>query len=76
MALGYVNPSKDYAVTINPRKFTYDNAWADGLFIGQMVWGLIDLNLTEKERENQLNNIAGIGRIVPIVIWFDPDYEN
>lgn len=76
MTLGYVNPSKDYAVTINPRKFTYDNAWADGLFIGQMVWGLIDLNLTEKERENQLNNIAGIGRIVPIVIWFDPDYEN
>ena len=76
MPLGYVNPASDYAVTINPRKFIYNNAWADGLFIGQIVWGIIDPAKTEKERENEVNGISGAGKIVPIVIWFDPNYEN
>ena len=82
MPLGYVNPDRGYGVTINPRKFTYDGAWADGLFIGQIVWGIIDPVAStgevkdEKTIETEVNGIGGAGRIFPIVIWFDPDYEN
>ena len=82
MALGYVNPAQNYGVTINPRKFYYDNAWADGLFIGQMVWKIVDplkddgSAKTEKNREDEVNDVKGAGQIFPLVIWFDPDYEN
>lgn len=77
MPLGYVNPAKDFGVTINPRKFTYDGAWANGLFIGQMTWMLNDGEMTEKELEDKVSGVvAGPGRISPIVIWFDPNFEN
>ena len=80
MALGYVNPMQDYGVTINPRKFTKDNAWADGLFLGQMTWTIATADMTEAEIEQDalpgVSGVTGTGRIFPIVIWFDPDYEN
>ena len=77
MALGYVNPSSDYGVTINPRKFTYDNSWADGLLHAQMTWMINeDYSLTEKQIEDNVSGVTGTGRIFPLVIWFDPDYEN
>lgn len=80
MALGYVNPTQDYGVTINPRKFTKDNAWADGLFLGQMTWTIATADMTEAEIEQDalpgVSGVTGTGRIFPIVIWFDPDYEN
>lgn len=83
MPLGYVNPDRDYGVTINPRKFTRDNAWADGLFIGQIIWQVMDpvkedgSNKNERELETEINNVPyGPGRTQPLVIWFDPDYEN
>ncbi|MBO8448664.1 MAG: DUF4958 family protein [Bacteroidetes bacterium] len=77
MALGYINPARDYGVTINPRKFIKDNAWADGLLLGQMTWTIMeDPNATEEQIETAVSGASGEYRILPFVIWFDPDYEN
>lgn len=72
-ALCYINPEIGYGVTVNARKFVYDNSYADGLFFGQMTWIIADEGASESTIEDKINNG---NQVFPLVIWFDPDYEN
>ena len=73
MALGYTDPS-DYSVVINPGRFVYDNAYADGFMIGQMSW--ITDGASYDNASALETAISGGTRQYLLAIWFDTDFVN
>lgn len=70
-ALGYVDPNKGWAVTINPNKWhgdpTYENGeqFANGIMTGQMTY----------ETSGNSADLGGTSkRAFPLIIWFDENF--
>ncbi|MEG2514979.1 MAG: DUF4958 family protein, partial [Bacteroidaceae bacterium] len=66
LALGYVDPTDNYKVNINPNKWRDDNnVYANGVMIGQMTF------VTNSNSGVNVNSGAGT---YPLFIWFDEKF--
>lgn len=59
--LGYVDESKNFAVTINPNKWQDEYGYANGVMIGQITF----------IKDGNSKNVSNGKQIFPIAIWFD-----
>lgn len=60
---GYVN-NTDYSVIINPDKWKDDNAYANGVFIGQMTFATDGVE----------GSVGNGTQIFPLAVWFDTKF--
>lgn len=65
--LGYVDATKDLAITINPNKWQNDYGYANGVMVGQMTF------VTDGNPE-MLSHSSNTNQIFPIAIWFDTKF--
>lgn len=65
LRLGYVSPA-DFSVIINPDKFKDDAGYANGVFIGQIIYGLSG----GTDPASSFNKKGDF----PIIIWFDTEF--
>lgn len=59
--LGYVDESKNFAVTINPNKWQDEHGYANGVMIGQITF----------VKDGNSKNVSNGKQIFPIAIWLD-----
>ncbi|MEQ2515860.1 surface glycan-binding family protein [Bacteroides zhangwenhongii] len=70
-ALGYVDPNKGWAVTINPNKWHGDQAYEDG---EQFANGIMTGQMTYETSGNS-GDLGGTSkRAFPLIIWFDENF--
>ena len=65
--LGYVDATKDLAITINPNKWQNEYGYANGVMVGQMTF------VTDGNPE-MLSHSSNTNQIFPIAIWFDTKF--
>ena len=62
--LGYVDASKNCAITINPNKWQDEKGYANGVMIGQITF----------VKDGNSKNVSNGNQIFPIAIWFDTKF--
>ena len=67
-ALAYFS-KENYSIVVNPDKWKYDGAYANGAFIGQATYLTNGSNYDDAESINKAIN-SGV-QIFPVWIWFD-----
>ena len=70
-ALGYVDPNKGWAVTINPNKWYGDPTYEDG---GQYANGIMTGQMTYEISGNSADLGNTAKRAFPLLIWFDENF--
>lgn len=70
-ALGYVDPNKGWAVTINPNKWYGDPTYEDG---GQFANGIMTGQMTYETSGNSADLGGTAKRAFPLLIWFDENF--
>lgn len=70
-ALGYVDPNKGWAVTINPNKWHGDPNYEDG---EQFANGIMTGQMTYETTGNSADLGGTSKRAFPLIIWFDENF--
>lgn len=65
----YLN-NNDYQMVVNPRMWQNDEGAANGLFIGQMIFG----EVSDKGDPYQLYGSSGTNRFHLCAVWFDEEF--